>query len=289
MRIARGISIVNTSKPISTAAAFDADALAYFTANTAITSTADKTAINNFYLGLKSDGIYTKIKAMYLPIWGSASASKWNLVNPLDTNAAFRLNFSNGFTYANTGVTGNGTSAYANTFLIPATALTLNQSHMSFYCRTNTLPSGIQLFGGSLKGASYNGLDSFSLGCTNSGLLFATQNAQVNATDYASYTDTSTKGFFINNRTSTTATTLKLFKNGLSQANATTSPAGQQLSPYNQYLWARYNDAVSSPFSELYANREFCFMSIGNGLTDAEASNFYTRVNTLMTYFGINV
>ena len=47
---------------------FDADALAYITANTAITSTADKNAINTFYSGLKSDGIYTKIKAMYLPI-----------------------------------------------------------------------------------------------------------------------------------------------------------------------------------------------------------------------------
>ncbi len=81
------------------AVAYDTDAQAYFTANTAITSAADKNAINTFYLGLKSDGIYTKIKAMYLPLWSTATNNKWNLVNPLDTNGAFRLTFATGMTF----------------------------------------------------------------------------------------------------------------------------------------------------------------------------------------------
>ena len=96
---------------------YDTDALAYFTANTSITSAADKNAINTFYLGLKSDGIYTKMKAMYLPIWGSAASSKWNLIN----NRTFDLSFTTGWTYSSSGITPNGTSAYADTFLIPST------------------------------------------------------------------------------------------------------------------------------------------------------------------------
>jgi len=102
-------------KPIS-AIAYDPDAQAYFNVNTAITSDADKTAINDFYLGLKTDGIYSKLNYMYFPIWLTASNCKWNLIN----NRTFDLTFSTGFTYNLAGLKGNGTSAYANTFFAPA-------------------------------------------------------------------------------------------------------------------------------------------------------------------------
>ena len=114
---------------------YDTDAQAYFTANTAITSSADKNAINTFYLGLKTDGIYTKMKAMYLPIWSLASANKWNLVNPLDTNLAFRLNFTTGWTHSSNGI--QPLNAYAETFLKPNVSLLQNSAHISFYSQTN--------------------------------------------------------------------------------------------------------------------------------------------------------
>ena len=54
MRIARGISVTNTSKPISTAIVYDADAVAFFTA-ASITDTTQKNAVNTLVISLKSE------------------------------------------------------------------------------------------------------------------------------------------------------------------------------------------------------------------------------------------
>ncbi len=61
------------------AVAYDTDAQAYFTANTAITSDADKNAINTYlFVNAKSQGYYSKIKEMILPLWSTATNNKWD-------------------------------------------------------------------------------------------------------------------------------------------------------------------------------------------------------------------
>jgi len=268
------------------AVVYDTDAQAYFTANTAITSSADKNAINTFYLGLKSDGIYTKIKAMYLPIWGSAAACKWNLVNPLDTNAAFRLSFSTGWTFSSGGALPNGTSAYADTFLIPNTNLTSNSHHLSFYSRTNNTTTGYELACQSIQASStqygYMMLSLYSAGTS----YYQQQTQNTNA---ITPSEANTLGFY--NGTRTSSTSFKAFKNGLLRGSNTNiaSAIGSYLAINSIYLSAfnLNNNGVISTIG--YSNRQCSFASIGNGLTDTEATNFYTRVQTLMTYFGINV
>lgn len=278
MRIARGISIANINKPISTAAAFDADALAYFTANTAITSTADKTAINDFYLGLKSDGIYTKIKAMYLPIWGSAASSKWNLVNPLDTNGAFRLTFATGMTFNSGGMTSNGTSGYANTYLIPNTNLTNNSTSFGVYCRTNS--DGIAFDCGTQKTTAPTGY--MNLLTKYQSELYSDQYNPT--TNRIKPTNADSRGFFQSIRT--TSTSFKIFKNNaqLGSTNTNVSTGFSNLI-YNFYISALNQDNTPA----YYTTRQYSFAYIGDGLSDTEATNFYSRVNTLMNYFGINV
>lgn len=249
---------------------YDADAQAYFTANTAITSSADKNAINTFYLGLKSDGIYTKIKAMYLPIWGSASASKWNLVNPVDTNAAFRLTFTTGWTFNSGGMTPNGTSAYARTYFTPSSVLTTNDCHISHYSRTdnNTLSCDI---------------GSQGMGSTNSLSLYATSTYnmyRISDFTFSTITTTNSKNFKLGSRLS--STTKKMSINGVTTDTAVTSLG----LPNQSVLISAYQDNGAINY---YSVRQTSFASIGTGLTDTEATNFYNRVNTLMTYFGINV
>lgn len=274
MRIARGISIANTNKPISTAAAFDANALAYFTANTAITSTADKTAINNFYLGLKSDGIYTKIKAMYLPIWGSAATCKWNLVNPLDTNTAYRATFTTGITYSSSGILFNGAS-YMDLNFVPSTGFSsINASGFSFYQRTSNS-------------------DTSNHGCipssTNDRFYFAPQSTyyQIQGTEgstyWNTYSNTDRKGFYTNSRRANNDR--ETYKNGVSKATNTANDTGAALSSINFYIGAANGPYIGSTYS---AN-QISFACLDTGLTDSEASNLSSRVNTLMTYFGINV
>ena len=255
---------------------YDADAQAYFTANTAITSAADKNAINTFYLGLKSDGIYTKIKAMYLPIWGSAASCKWNLVNPLDTNAAFRLTFSTGWTFSSGGMT--PTNAYANSFLIPNSHLTNNSTHLSIYSRTNT-----DIASASFDIGTTNNVSAFldlSLRLFNN--LYA--DAYNNTTNRILTTNSVSLGFYLNNRTSSTV--FKVFKNN-AQIGTTNTSASSGFTSLTSSIFIGAINKAGTP--DYYTNRQYAFASIGDGLTDTEASNFYNRIQTLMTYFGINV
>jgi hypothetical protein len=268
---------------LNTVVVYDVDAQNYFNSNTAITSAADKNAINDFYVGLKTDGIYTKIKAMYLPIWGSAANSKWNLINPLDTNAAFRLTFTTGWTFSSGGMTPNGTSAYANTFLIPSTALTTMSQHISYYSRTNNTTAAIRDNGCQDDVAPSIGRNIYAQYYNTSTLSrIQIQALDVNAT---TFTEANSLGFILGSRTS--ATSLKAYRNNiLKSTNTTNSTSG--LCGNSVYIGGfNYRNNLGS--TNFYGIRQCAFASIGNGLTDTEASNFYTRVNTLMTYFGINV
>jgi hypothetical protein len=262
---------------------YDADALAYFTANTAITSAADKNAINTFYLGLKSDGIYTKIKAMYLPIWGSAATSKWNLVNPLDTNAAFRLTFTTGWTYSSGGMTPNGTSSYAETYFNPSVTLTTMSQHISYYSRTNNTSAGIVDNGCQDDITPSIGRNIFAC-YYNTPTLTRIQIQSLDA-NVVTFSETNSLGFILGSRTSSTS--LKAYRNntlkGTNTTNSTSGLCG------NSVFLGGFNYRNNSGTTIYYGIRQCSFASIGNGLTDTEASNFYTRVNTLMTYFGINV
>jgi hypothetical protein len=253
------------------AVVYDTDAQAYFTANTAITSDADKNAINTFYLGLKSDGIYTKMKAMYLPLWSSATANKWNLINPVDTNGAYRLTFSTGWTHASTGMTPNGTSAYADTFL--STSVTgLNTGHLSYYSRTNSTGNFSEI--GALRSSPNSYTDLGLKTATGAYIRYNNGGVPTNVANADSF------GFYIGNRTASNV--LKLFKNGSSIQSLTT--ASLATTTVSMTLAATNNNGSIIN----YSNRECCFSSIGTGLTDTEATNFTNNVNALMTYFSLN-
>jgi hypothetical protein len=259
---------------LNTSPVYDVDAQNYFNANTTITNTADKNAINTFYLGLKSDGIYTKIKAMYLPIWGSAGTSKWNLVNPLDTNAAFRISFATGMTFTSGGMTSNGTSGYADTWLNSSTDLTLNNTHISFYSRTNNTLQQVEI------GSSTGSTNQLQLACNFQAVGSFSDQYNIGSRITTSQTDS--RGLFLATRTSSSIH--KLFKNGSQIGTTNTSAGGTLVNLKTVILATNVNNIVST-----YSTKQCSFASIGNGLTDAEVTNLYTRVNTLMTYFGINV
>lgn len=257
------------------AVAYDADAQAYFTANTAITSAADKTAINNFYLGLKSDGIYTKIKVMYLPLWSSATNNKWNLINPLDTDAAYRLTFTTGWTHASTGMTPNGTSAYANTFFAGSN-LTANSNHICIYVRTNQVANAVPFGSYKSTGGGNTGLFQVNIS-TGTGFFYYTGDISTETTTTLS----DAKGLFI---ASTRANNdRKAFRNG-SQIVSKTTTVNTTYTTLNNYLGARNFDGAGNS----YSTQQICFNCEGDGLTDTQITNLSTRINTLMTYFGIN-
>jgi hypothetical protein len=135
--------LINNSKVVFGArpsVQFDPDAQAFIDA-AVITDTTQKAAINQLVLDLKSANIWTKMLAVYPFVGGSATSHKWNLKNPLDTNAAFRLVFSGGWTHNSLGIKMNNSNTEAETYV---TSNNGNNRSISAYL-TERLPGTVHV------------------------------------------------------------------------------------------------------------------------------------------------
>lgn len=240
-----------------------------YAAATGITDYTILDSLNEFDKGLVYWGLDTIMKALYPMVTDKTSQSdmanqmKYNFMNPLDTNPAFRLQWFGGWVYSRTGALPNGVNAYADTFLA-ANTMAQNSTHFSFYSRTNRVGSGNVIMG-------------YQTGTQVSLIYprFTDNNAYVNVNRDASIGGlatavTNTTGLYVANRTSSTNTIL--YKNNvISSTNSSTSIAPPAIS---YYLGTARN-------LSLYDNLEFAFASIGDGLTDFQAGIFSTLVNNL--------
>jgi hypothetical protein len=270
-----GTNLAITTKNYSVAggAAIDTDAQAFITA-AGITNATQQSAVNQLVLNLKSANIWTKMKAIYPIVGGTATTHKWNLKNPLDTNAAYRLTYTTGWTHSSTGM--KPSSAYAETFL-NGTVLGGTSIHTSTYTRTQATDTNHRIEIGAFDGTNFNASSAY-YSTTGKFVTYGINNAANLATNAT----TNTLGFQIGSRTS--ATSLKLYWNGSLLSTNTNSSSNQT----NQTFFLggyKNNVGVGADFS----NRELSFVSIGDGLTDTESSNFYTAVNNYQTTLGRNV
>lgn len=204
----------------------------------------------------------------YQPVLGAnnystdvAAQMKFNLVNPQDSDAAFRLAFSGGWTYSTNGAQPNGTNGYADTKLIPSTSLSTSSSHLSFYSRTNS-PSG-----------SYTGYDiartHYALITQFGGNKFYA-NLETAGGYNGVYTSTNGLGHFIASRINNTTT--QGFKNGSKVIDVT-----QVSTLATNTLLISFNGASN------YSDKQTAFVSIGDGLTDAEALILYNLIQQYQT------
>ena len=206
-------------------------------------------------IALKTHGIWTKMKAIYPMVGSSAAACKQNL-----KSSSFTGTFSSGWTFANTGVTPNGTSAYMDSNLNTNNFTSL---HYSYYSRT-TNTSGRDM--GSESPAAYDLI--LSLG----GTLY-----QRFDTSSIVVANTDSKGFYVGTQDATNLH--RCFKNGTQIG--TTEPDDQSYNNANVYI-----GAVNSAY---YGSRQCAFASIGDGLTDTEVSNLYSAVQSFQTTLNRNV
>ena len=248
--------------------AFDPDAQLFIT-NAAITDPVQQNTVNNLVINLKNYGIWTKMKALYPFVGGTANQHKFNLRNPLDTDAAFRLVFNGGWTHSSTGSTPNGVNAFANTFYKPFANGLKDSAHISYYSRTNVSAGGA-IDMGSLTAAPgyYHHMHIRQPGDLMYGLL--------NTESAAALSNSITQGLFIASRITSTTTSLYRNITNLGTVNLTSTATYPNL---NIYIGAGNNVNVASQFS----TKETAFNSIGDGLTDTEAANYYTAVQTFQT------
>lgn len=245
----------------------DADAQAFITA-AAITDATQKSAIDTLVKGMKADGIWTKMKAIYPFVGGTATAHKWNLKDPRDLDAAFRLVFNGGWTHSSTGATPNGTNGYADTKFVPsANGITTSNAHISFYSR-NTNVNG--LFPVDM-GVDQSSTQSFNVSQKMSDVSSLSYHGRA-FTQLLTGVDTNNiAGLHTVTRTSTTS--LKYNRNGnIIQTNSVLETG--TVPTLSVFISSTNNNGTAS----LFSTRQAAFSTIGDGLTDTEAANLYTRV-----------
>lgn len=256
----------------------DPDAQAFITA-AAITDPTQQSAINTLVTDLKGYNIWTKMKALYPFVGGTASQHKWNLKDPRDLDAAFRLQFINGWTHSANGATPNGIDAYADTKFNPVTnSLAYNNNHLSYYSRTQVGSANAFYEIGS--GSSANGGTSLFCRRSSDSAAYDCGTAASNRLLISPITDG--RGFYVGSGINTNAG--YLFKNGVQQQikNPLTNVSMQG---YNYYVGA-FNEQNTTIY---YSDKQCAFSSIGTGLTTTELANFYTAVQAFQTTLGRQV
>ncbi len=245
-----------------------------FLFSTQITDTTIQTATNTLVSDLKTANIFTKMKAIYPMVGGTATTCKFNLVNAQDTNEAFRLVFSGGGTFSANGYQPNGTNAYADTFLIPSAAYSVATSgHMSYYSRTDSNGAN-EVEMGALTSFVYTDL------AVRRSNLISMRWGETSVPTYAA--SANSLGFYVGSKT--TATTQKIFKNGVQVLLS--GNLGNQL-PSLKFFIGAFN--LNGTPSGYYSAKQCAFASIGDGLTDAEALAFYNAVNAFQVSLARNV
>lgn len=244
----------------------DPDAQAFLTA-AGITDATISLAVDTLVKDFKAYGIWTKMKAIYPFVGGTATTHKYNLKDPQDTNAAFRLVFFGGVTHSSTGALPNSTNGYAETYL-NIQAMIQSSIHASFYSRTNL-------------DANRSDLTAYSGGQFGTSLYFRRSgNTQIRINNSSAIIQpvADSFGLILASRTGASASFI--------QKNSTQITINDTA---NNYLNTTFKFFRAGEFNGEYGSRECAFSSIGDGLTTTEAANLYTAVQAFQTTLGRQV
>lgn len=249
----------------------DADVLAFLVA-TGITNATIINALCTLVSSAKTNGWWTVCDAIYPFVGGTATTHKFNLKNPADTNAAFRLLFSGGITHNANGVTGNGINGSAFTFL-NQNLLSVNSTHISTYSRTNVQDNGIDIgCAGIIVSGSLNGLH-HSPRFTGLGAFYR---HNLNGTPAASNLDS--RGFYLSTRQG--AALSKMFKNGTEIIQSSLPVLSASPSSDVIKILSMENTVFVNQF---YSIRNIAFATIGAAVSDALSAQMYTDIQTFQT------
>jgi hypothetical protein len=224
-----------------------------------------------------TSGASDRIDALYLFHLGSAGATKLNILRPLDTDAAFRLSYSGGWTYGANGATPNGTNGYANSNWNSVTIGALTVGAFGVYSRTNNVASG------GAYGVYYNP-DHSNFRRMQHG--FVVQKIGLGQWgDFLSYSGGVSTKFFMSTRRA--SNDMESYRDGSSintaTNNYTTGTTG------NFFFGATNYTGLGATIAD-YDNHEISIGFLSRyGYTDTQAANLTTAFNNYAAAVGFNV
>lgn len=259
--------------------AIDSDAQAFITAVGTLNDT-QKTAINNLVKGLKLNGTWAKYKALYPVIGGTASAHKWNLKDPRDLDAAFRLTFNGTWTHNEFGAKGDGaTGTYANTHLVDSDVFEIlsNKINMSVGYYSNIEVSDSDKTEMSNNGWHGKGLFlQVNYGSGSWGGLYNGENDMPNTLSDLVYVQLSAIDGVV-----------KQFINGVPAQTLNTQNASFQDKPI--VINAAYNNDSNDFDDSWFSEKRFALAYISDGLTDSEIAADYIVIQAYQTALGRDI
>lgn len=249
-----------------------------FITNTGITNPTLQTAINTLVVQLKDSGLWTKFYAIYPIAGSSATQHSYNLVDPRALYSNYYMQFSpTGWTHDSTGMTPDGTSAWADTKFVPTT-LSNDDGSLGYYSASNNASlSGIgtsigcnqayDIFLMNVKSSSTQGL--FAMGGATNGIQY------FNIAD--------SRGLFISSANG--VNTRSMYLNGVAlTADSTSSAAGTIRSSQSVFIGANHNTGAINNFD----NHKCIFAFISKGLSAAEVATLSNIINAYETAIGRN-
>lgn len=256
--------------PSPTGSSVDPDAQAFINA-TGI-SGLEATAINDLVVEMKTKGIWNLVDAAYPFVGGTANSCKYNLKDPQNLDASYRINFVGSWTIDPNGVvpTTKSSSNYGNTFWKPL--LRADNNHYYRYINQVNGP-----------GCDYAGAKD-----ATSGYYIMGACAQLEWFD-SSYVTTNggivggTGGFAqaISRTASNDAAIYRQLQGGSFIQYNTTSGAEGLLPSVSMYFGAI--NGANFPEQMRYA-----FLSYGQGLTQTQMTNYNTMITGFNTTLSRN-
>jgi len=275
-------TLTPTPTPSSSAPSLDPDAAAYLAdvvASGGTTNPTIESAVDTLFTSLKSNGLYSKMLAMY-PYVGATSGS--HAINALG-NKSYDITWYGGMTHSVSGATGDGTNGYGNTNFSNG-LFTQDSLSIGFYRVNNTqeIRSDNMMIGmydttnreptiilSCDRNDSYRLClgDFYSLGLTlNNGNL---------------------DGNYIGTRTTGNTSSSFLYRNNnleITTTGDTYTSDGSLTSPV--YLFS-YN-LNNTPYGAAFSNSTSAFSFLGEGLSASEVSTLDGIINTFQTSLGRN-
>lgn len=252
-------------QPVS---AYDTDAQIYFngiTANGSGISDTSKTAVSNMFAGLKTDGIFSKL-IFIAPLAGNNLTAAVVAYRPIAGSSVVMTNnnfVSADFTETGSsgGILGDGTTKYLDT-LVDVPSISQNSVSWGYYISTAATVSGINMAMGSSYTAT-GGTDRL-YASDNNGFSQRAMGGEIHGAFFGGLSTIKWDG-----------TDYKTYNNG--SVNATsTPPGGVTWQLPGTFLLHK----AAGPF---YGSTRLTLGFVGNALTDTEAANLYTRVQTFQT------